>query len=121
MLTPSQLAAEDPTAITDTQVLNLLILVRQYGVYQKYGGRWPRIETKLDEEKATPTVKTLALKAILTALDALPPLDAESQGNEGSPGFFSVKRNWDILAQDLLDTLYTNTPVVRARNPCGMA
>jgi hypothetical protein len=109
MITPDQLAVETTDPISETQETNLLLLVRQFGPYIKYTGRWPQLEEKLAEERATPTERTRALRAILTALNDLPPIDAESQGSEGSPGFFSVKRNWDILAQDVLNTFYRHS------------
>lgn len=109
MITPAQIAAENSDPLEDLQVENLLLLVKQYGPYSRSPGMWPNLRGKLTAEKTTPTAFTPILKAVLTAVDALPEITVESQGQADSPGFFSVKANWDALAIDVLNTLY-DTP-----------
>lgn len=107
MLTPAQIAAETTSpALTDEQVLNLSLLVKQYSVYVRNLGLFPDLAAKLEAEQTTPTVKTQALKAVLTALGDLPELVVESQGSDTRPSHFTTKENWDSLALDVLNTLY---------------
>jgi hypothetical protein len=103
MLTPSMIDNEsiDP-ALTEDQKLNLQLLVR--GAYPQYVDLWDtQLETYLDGEIVTPTVRTKSLKAVLTQLDALPAEDVESQGDVDSPTFFSTTQNWRGLALDVLN------------------
>lgn len=106
MITPTQVAAEPLTVLTQSQVENLILLVKQYAPYAHAPGRWPNLRTKLESHVTTVTALTPYLKAVLTALDGLPEISAESQGQADSPGFFSVKANWDALAIDVLNALY---------------
>lgn len=107
MLTHAQINAENQSpALTEEQELALTMLVRQYHGYAAFTANWPNFTTKLADEQATPTVKTKALKAVLTALGRLPSIDVESQGTADSESFFATKRNWDRLAQDVLNVLF---------------
>jgi len=103
MLTPSMIEAEEySTPLTEDQKLNLQLLVR--GAYPQATDLWDtQLETYLDSEIATPTVRTKSLKAVLTQLDALPAEDVESQGDSDSPTFFSTSQNWKALALDVLN------------------
>lgn len=114
MLTQTQINAESDTpAITDEQIAALLGLVRQYQPYQDSGaGLWPQLEEKLAAEKDTPTIITKVLKAVLTALDALPSIVVESSGQRNSPSFFETKANWDALAQDVLNAFFKARVVI---------
>lgn len=107
MITLAQIDAEaqSPT-LTDSQVLALTMLVKQYERYRYAIGIWPNLADKLAEEQTTATVKTQALKAVLTQLETIPALVVETSGNSDAQSFFSTKLNWDSLAQDVLDTLY---------------
>lgn len=106
MLTETQISAETLDPLTATQKQALLGLVRQYPPYMKASGRWPSLEQKIDTEITTPTVKTQALKAVLTQLNALPSLVVESDGTTNSPGRFTTPENWEALALDVLNVLY---------------
>lgn len=111
MITVEQINAEPLTALTEEQQLALELLVRSYKPYREGVGRWPDVSAKIDAEQEVPTVKTKALRAVLTALSKLPRLVVESSGSEKSQSFFSTKLNWDELALAVLDTLYS-VPVV---------
>lgn len=107
MLTPAQIDAESQTpALTESQVLNLTLLVKQYALYVRNLGLFSNLAEKLQAEVDTPTVKTKVLKAVLTALGELPELVVESQGSDTRPSHFTTKENWDSLALDVLNTLY---------------
>lgn len=107
MITQAQILAEAITpALTDEQVLNLTLLVKQYPGYISNLGFFTDLDGELALEVATPTVKTRALKAVLTALGNLPTLVVESQGRDTSPAHFSTVENWASLAIDVLNVLY---------------
>lgn len=106
MITVAQITAEDLTAISEIQQRALMGLIEQYQPYADAPGRWPSLEDKIGAEMATPTVKTRALKAVLTALGRLPAIVVESQGQVSSPSMFATKENWDTLAFDALNILY---------------
>lgn len=106
MLQLAQIQAEDMTALDSDQVLALTLLVKRYPNYINAIASWPDLEGKLAEEKATPTVKTKALKAVLVALGTQPKIVVESSGSDDARSFFSSSINWEELAQDVLDTLY---------------
>lgn len=107
MITFAQIAAESQSpALTDEQTLVLQMLVKQFPPYINAVGLWPALADVLAEEVATPTVKTQALKAVLTALGDIPAIVVESQGRAEAPSFFSTKSNWYALAQDVLNILY---------------
>lgn len=112
MITPSQINAEemDPP-LTDEQILNLEMLVKRYKPYYTAQGRWPDLTTRLKGEQDEPTVKTMALKAVLTALNGLPSIVVESQGQRTAPAFFGTTQNWDALALDVLNILYEVAPI----------
>ncbi len=123
MITPAQIEAEvvvPEVPLTLTQVENLILLVKQFGPYASAPSRWPNLRVKLNAELATPTVLTPILKAVLTAVNNLPEVTDESQGQEGSPGFFSVKANWDALAIDVLNAMY-ETSAALGPSPYGTA
>ena len=86
--------------------MNLLLLVKQYPVYVNNLALFPDLAGKLALEKATPTVKTQALKAVLAQVDALPVLVVESQGSTDEPAHFSTLENWHSLALDVLNLMY---------------
>lgn len=112
MITLTQIDAESLTPpLTDTQTLALTMLVKQYERYRNAIGIWPNITDRLVAEQVFATVKTQALKAILTQLEVIPALVVESSGSAEAQSFFSTKQNWDALAQDVLDTLY-DVPIV---------
>lgn len=107
MITPDQIGAENfTTALTDTQVVILTLLVKQYPVYVQNLGLFGDLAGELALEVATPTVKTQALKAVLTALNNLPEIVVESQGRSSAPSHFSVNENWNALALDVLNIFY---------------
>jgi hypothetical protein len=107
VLRPAQIQAESQTpALTEEQVLNLLLLVRAYPPYIQAVGRYPDLAGLLEAERMTPTVKTMALKAVLTALGKLPKEVVEAQGTDKAPSFFSSTQNWGALALDTLNVLY---------------
>lgn len=108
MLTPAQLTAQSILpAITDEQVLNLMLLVKQYPVYVANLGLFPDLATQLSLEQATPTVVTKALKAVLAAIDELPEVVVESQGRDTAPSHFTSNENWNSLALDVLNLFYS--------------
>ena len=107
MITPTQIAAQTISpALTDVQVQNLLLLVKQYPTYVANLALFPDLAGELALEQDTPTVKTQALKAVLAALDELPEIVVESQGRDTAPSHFSVNENWNSLALDVLNLLY---------------
>ena len=107
MITPTQIAAQSSSpALTDVQVQNVLLLVKQYPVYVQNLALFPDLAGELALEQDTPTVKTQAIKAVLAALDELPEIVVESQGRDSAPSHFSVNENWNALALDILNTLY---------------
>lgn len=111
MITISQITAQNTDPLTNEQVLVLFQIVKQYQLYRDAPGRYPSVKTKLEEEQNSPTVKTKALKAVITAHNELPSLVVQSQGSDKQPGYFETKNNWDALAIDILDILfdYSNT------------
>lgn len=107
MITPTQLDAESILPpLTEAQVQNLTILVKQYPVYANNMPLFADLEGELAAEVAVPTIVTQGLKAVLTALDAIPPLVVESQGRDIAPSHFSTVENWYALALDVLNLLY---------------
>ena len=121
MLTPVQIAAQELTpALTDTQIMNLMLLVKQYPVYVHNLGLFPGLEAKLIEEQGTATVKTLALKAVLAAVDELPEVVVESQGRDTAPSHFTTRDNWNALALDVLNLFYS-VPADLARQSFALA
>lgn len=108
MLTPTQITAQSQSpALTDDQVINIMLLVKQYPVYLANLGLFPGLEDMLAAEKAVPTVKTKVLKAVLAAVDALPEVVVESQGRTDSPSHFTSHDNWNSLALDVLNTFFS--------------
>lgn len=121
MILPNQLEAvmnadrvdpEDPltdlkyTPITAQEQKLLENLVKSYSEYVYNIGLYPGLSTKIDAEQSEPTDITYMLKAILVALDELPPVSVDSQGTDKAPSFFSTTSNWGILAQDVLNQFY---------------
>src|SRR4051812_12027576 len=107
MITQAQIDNEEfTTPLTEQQVLILQLLVKRYPAYYNAAARYPLLGEKLALEVASPTVKTAALKAILTQLGILPSFVVESQGSADAQSYFSTTQNWQELAQDVLDTLY---------------
>jgi len=107
MITLEQIDAEKITpALTASQQLALENLVKHYPAYANAVGRWPLLSGKIDAEQLLPTVKTQALKAVLTALDELPAIVVESSGSDKAQSYFTTQSNWFALAQDVLNTLY---------------
>lgn len=121
MIRPKQILAEAQSpALTDEQVMNLLILVRAYPPYAQAVGRWPDFPGLLAAEQETPTVKTRAYKAILTALDALPKEVVESAGTEDAPGHFTTPSNWAALALDALNIAF-DVPIISGNQQFALA
>lgn len=121
MLTQAQLDAEEfVTPLTDKQVLALTLLVKRYPAYYNASARYPLLGDKLQEEVDVPTVKTAALKAILTQLGVFPAFVVESSGSTEAQSFFSTVQNWEELAQDVLDTLY-EVPVISGAQSYAIA
>lgn len=120
MLTPSMIGAETISpALTTGQKLNLMILVRH--AYPTYAATWDAaLSGYIDAEIVTPTVKTQALKAVLTQLDVLPAEDVESQGESSSPTFFSTSVNWRSLALDILVIFNIQTAGVGSQQSWGL-
>lgn len=117
MITQAQIDAEEfGTALTDKQVLVLILLVRRYPAYYNYPGRYPSLEDKLAAEESVPTVLTAALKAVLTQLGAIPAIVVESSGDANAQSFFSTKDNWVELAQDVLDIMYKIPMIVGSQS-----
>lgn len=114
MLTLAQITAETTVAITDEQVLSLLLLIKNWPVYRSQPIMWPNLETTIRAEQSVPTVKTKALKAALTALGKLPKIVVESSGTADSQSHFSTNENWWALASDVLDILY-DVPLATGR------
>jgi len=115
MITLTQINAENfTTALTDEQVLNLTLLVKKYPPYRDASGMWPDLAGKLADEQGTPTVKTKALKAVLTALGTIPSIVVESNGNEQAQSHFSTTENWYEYAELILNTLY-EIPIATGR------
>lgn len=122
MLTPTQIAAQAQTpALTDTQIMNLLMLVKQYPVYVWNLGLFPNLESELESEQAVPTVKTQALKAVLAAVDELPEIVVESQGRSDAPSHFTTQENWNSLALDVLNLFYAVPAGVLTRQSFALA
>lgn len=108
MLTPTQIAAQNTTpALTDDQIINVMLLVKQYPVYLANLGLFPGLEDMLAAEKAVPTVKTKVIKAVLAAVDELPEVVVESQGRSDAPSHFTSHDNWNSLALDVLNTFFS--------------
>lgn len=101
----------NPVPLTEEQQLTLEMLVKNYDGYAKNTAVWPGLSAKIDAEQVTPTVKSKALKAVLTAYSKLPKLKVESQGTDKRQSYFSTKDNWDELAKDVLNVLF-ELPVV---------
>ena len=121
MITQAQIDAEEyDTPLTENQVMVLNLLVKRYPAYYNAVGRYPLLGDKLAEEVAVPTVKTAALKAILTQLGLIPAFVVESQGSADAQSFFSTTQNWQELAQDVLDTLY-EVPIVTGAQSYAIA
>lgn len=107
MITPDLIIAESMTpALSEAQKIVLLMLVRQYEPYKKSPGLWPDVEDLITQEQGTPTAKTMALKAVLTAMNKLPALTVESEGSDKRKTFFSTKQNWQAFGEDILSILY---------------
>jgi hypothetical protein len=107
MILPVQVAAQTVLpALTDVQVQNVLLLVKQYAVYIRNLGLFPDLAGKLADEQVLPTVKTQFVKAVLAALDELPEVVVESQGRDTAPALFTTKDNLDALALDVLNLFY---------------
>lgn len=107
MITLTQINAENfTTPLTDEQVLNLSLLVKKFPPYRDNSPLWPNLSGKLVAEQSVPTVKTKALKAVLTALGAVPSIVVESHGTDTSQADFSTNENWWELAELILNTLY---------------
>ncbi len=107
MITPGQIGAESLTPVlTDEQIMNLTLLVKQYPGYRANLGLFTDLQGELEKEQTTATVKTKGLKAVLTALGKLPSLVVESQGRSDAPAHFSTEENWASLAIDVLNLLY---------------
>lgn len=107
MITIEQIKAENFTVALDAdQELALSQLVKSYKYYRDNIGRYPKFAVKLSAERATPTVKTKGLKAILTALSLSPNIVVESELEKESPGLYTSKSNWEEFAQDVLNILY---------------
>ncbi len=107
MITPALILNETMTpALSEAQKLVLLMLVRQYEPYKKSPGLWPDVEGLLDAEQSVPTVKTQALKAVLTSMSVLPGLVVESEGTDKQKTFFSTKQNWQAYGEDILTVLF---------------
>lgn len=122
MLTPLQLSAQTVLpALTPTQVMNLMLLVKQYPVYLWNMGLFPGLEAELAQEVATPTIITQALKAVLAAVDELPEIVVESQGRDTAPSHFSVNENWNALALDVLNLFYAIPAGVMHRQSFALA
>lgn len=112
MLTVAQIDAETQDPLTDSQVVSLLNIVRRYKVYAMEQGKWPDLEGKLNTEQLTPTVKTQALKAVLTAVAKLPSLVVETNGTDTDRSYFSTRLNWEEAAIDILNILYKVPAVI---------
>lgn len=107
MLTQAQINAENNTvALTDEQVMNLSLLVKKFPPYRDAPGLWPNLAVKLSQEQTGMTVKTKALKAVLTALGKLPTIVVESSGTSESTSHFSTVENWYDFAEIVLNVLY---------------
>jgi hypothetical protein len=107
MITLNQIQAEKITpALTEEQQLALETLVKAYPGYSNAVGRWPSLSDKIDAEQLLPTVKTQGLKAVITALNKLPPIVVESSGSDKAPSYFTTQANWNALAQDVLNMLF---------------
>lgn len=107
MLTPDQIAGQSSTpALTDDQILNLMLLVKRYPVYVGNLGLFPDLAGELATEQGTPTVKTKALKAVLAAVNELPEVVVESQGKDTAPSHFTTNENWNNLALDVLNLFF---------------
>lgn len=107
MITPDQLEAETILpALTDVQVQNILLLVKQAPVYVNNLPLFPDLVGELQAQVDTPTVITQGLKAVLTALNELPAEVVESQGRDTAPSHFTTPENWNALALDVLNLLY---------------
>lgn len=102
MITQAQIQVETTDALTDEQVLSLELLVKQSAVYVRSPGYWPDLNTRLIAEKASPSVKTKGLKAVITAANILPGLVVETDGDT----VFTTPSNWNALALDVLNLLY---------------
>jgi hypothetical protein len=125
MITPDQFnaavaadpeSAGGPHALTEGEQLLLENLVKNYSVYQQLKPMFPDLPAKIDAEQLAPSAITWFLKAVLTALNELPPVNAESQGTDKSPGFFSAKTNWGELAQDVLNQFYDSPQAAAHRS-----
>lgn len=115
MLTIAQITAENISPVlTEAQVLNLVLLVKNWPTYRSQPLLWPDVETRIRAEIAVPTVKTQALKAVLTALGKIPKIVVESSGTADSQSHFSSVDNWDTLSSDVLDILY-DVPIANGR------
>ena len=122
MLTPDQIAAQSQSpALTDEQVLNLLLLVKQYPVYATNLGLFPGLDAKLAAEQTTPTILTKALKAVLVAVNELPEIVVESQGRDTAPSHFTTNENWNALALDVLNLFYDVPAGVLTRQSFALA
>lgn len=116
MITVEEIKAQNLTPLTDEQILALDGLVQSYPVYAQAIGLFPEFPEKLLAEKTTPTVKTKKLKAILTKMSALPPIIVESYGTDKAQSNFSVIRNLNELAQDVLNTFYRPSAAMGQRS-----
>jgi len=114
MITLGQINAETTDPMTDEQVLSLTLLVKKFPPYRDSSPLWPNLDGKLATEQATPTVKTKALKAVLTALGKIPSIVVESSGTDESRSHFTTEDNWYDLAEMVLNTLY-QVPVPNGR------
>ena len=107
MILPVQVAAQTILpALTEVQVLNLLLLVKQYPLYVRNLALFPDLAGELEAERVDPTVNTQFLKAVLAALDELPEVIVESQGRDTAPSLFTSLDNYGALALDVLNLFY---------------
>ena len=120
MITLAQINAETLDPMTDEQVLALELLVKRFKGYYTAIGFWPQLSERLRAEQDVPTVKTQALKAVVTALGDLPEIVVESEGQRNSPGFFATRDNWDALAMDTLNILYDKPAYVMSVQKFGV-
>lgn len=111
MITLAQIQAETGDALLDEEIQVLELLVKQAPVYNQAIGRWPDLHGTLEQEQTVPTIKTQALRAVLTLLGRVPTIVVESQGSADEPSFYSTGNNWNQLALEVLNVLY-DLPVI---------
>lgn len=106
MLPTTLIADETQDPLTSVQVLALQNLVKEYRAYRAAIGRWPQLSLKLEAERVAPTVKTQALKAVLTLLEDVPAISVQSEGSDEAKSYYATLDNRELLAQEVLNTLY---------------